>query len=623
MRWRCRRQVRRAVLIILPILALGEFFALYPIPLLPHNPAVAAEGRTYGPRPGFPVVLVMGETADAKTFRQADWSGAWANTLVQEISGCSVISVSRVDDDLLQDTSLLVLSRSASGQLAGTQVASLEKWVMRGGLAIVEQQSNTLSNLTGVSVAGVGEAWSPARVTKVAGSAQEWADLTLMPLVTSCMTLSKRADDTTVAMEMDDQPVVLVRHIGEGAVCTYLFDVGQQLTALQQGVPSKGFRVVDKRGAGGIVDAPDLICSSGPLDCSIPFADVLERWMVGLLEDIRAIPRMWYYPYDYDGAVAITHDEDWFGDASSFVTEHEKASNYSSTFFMIARGPLTSQGLDIMSGLGADIQIHWNREMLRWRDKAVRRWFVVFTRGDGSLRKQIRVLEEKLGGKGEVSLCRIHRLSWGGRYTRPYRIMEAAGVKLDSTLGPAGKTGRGYLFGTGLPFHPIDTNGKLFSLLEVPFQIQARYSGVDRSYIGDLLRNSSVRYHEIITALYHPSDLVEGSPVTEDWYVFHELARQENHWMITLSDLVGWWTARQAVEIGNVKWNGTSLSYDCAATLDRMAIIVPLSHNGLAISSIFVDSGPAQATRTISLQGRQYVLVRIDQGRHFISVVYR
>jgi len=596
-------------------LAVICLLALYPIPLTPVESAHHALGSIIKERSGFPAVLLVGDVTAGSDFPSTDWTYAWLDLLEQEICGCSTVPLSSINSSLLQETKLLVVAASASSELNEHACSRLADWVKDGGALFVEQPSNALSTVTGVQIDASAE-WTPNHVATLYDKSQLVSDLLRnMPLDTSCLRLYQRSDDCAVVMEMDDAPVAFRRPLGTGVVVTLLFDLGRQLTALQQGVPDQGFRVLDKRGAPGLIDPTDLILSTQSLECWIPYADVLERWVVSLVEDYVPVPRIWYFPGTYDGVVAMTHDEDWFGDASSFVSLQESLDNCSSTFFVIPRGPITPNGLMNISGYGGDIQIHWNREKGRW--------MAVFTKGDGSLAAQLTVLENKLEYNSDVSICRIERLRWGSDYTKPFRIMEDQGIQLDSSYGSAGRTGKGYMHSTGLPFHPIDTNGKPFSLWELPFQIQARYSGIDLSYIRGLVHNSTSIFHQVINALYHPIDLVEGSPSREDWLGFVGIARDENHRMMTLSAFLGWWEDRTSTNLSKMRWAGNVLSYTCECRSDELSAMVPSSIGDLTVQEVEIDGQRASHARGILLQGRPYLLVQLGRGSHQLDAVYR
>jgi len=411
---------------------------------------------------------------------------------------------------------------------------------------------------------------------------------------------------------MGGRPAVTVRPLGKGNVLCVLFDISRQLLTLQQGKPSPGFRVSNLRGHSKVYDTPDLAASDSMVGSTTPFADVLERLLAATIESCIPLPRPWYFPYEYDGVGLMTHDEDWFGDKSIFVSEEEASQNYSSTFFIIPSGPTTREGLKKMQELGTDVQIHWNRE--------TNRWLIVFKKAEGSLKKQVEVTEEKSGKR--PTICRIERLRWGRSYTRPFRIMEAQGLALDSSYGPAGHAGKGYLFGTGLPFHPVDTNGLPFKIYELPIQVQVRYSGANASFIALLMNQSRCRYHEAINVLYHPADLLEGQPARYDWLQFSQIARQNNHALMTMSEFLQWWRDRRSITLSDLVWNGTVLRFRCLMPRDHCAVFVPMHFSGRTIRSVEIDSAPATSSRLVAVQGVDYLLIRLDRGDHLASIGY-
>jgi len=594
----------RITVSLLLVLIMGNSLALYPLPLPVVDPAPKSVSSTGSVQS--PVLFVHDVASRGASFDEMDCFLGWANLAEQEFCSWSLCPPEDLSVDKLEEVSLLVVSRSASKHLVDAELVL--GWIRDGGVMIVDRPVSGM-DLTGLST---GEVRIPENVTWAwAPAASGYGILTGMPLRTECVNAENVSDDVSVFMEMDGRPVVLGREYGEGAVISFLFDLGRQLVALQQGVPDRGFKVRDRRGAESVIDSTDLLLDDSLIENDVPFADVLERWVVALVESFRPMPRVWYFPELYDGIASMTHDEDWFGDESCFICCFENESNYSSTMFVIPQGPVTADGLDSMHEMGSDIQIHWNRETSRW--------MLFFLKGDGSLESQIETLEDKHGG--EVEICRIERLRWGGHYTEPFRIMEAQGIVLDSTLGSAGHTGRGYSFGTGLPFRPLDTNGAPFRLLEVPFQIQARYSGADSSYLELLLNQSRDVYHEAITILYHPVDLVEGQPSRADWMEFHRIADKYNHVKMTLSELHEWWELRSTCGLDGFEWSDSTMRFTVHSPSPDISIMIPDSFRGNLVREVDLD-GIGVETDRVSLVGVDYLLLGIPLGEHEVTVSY-
>ncbi len=592
---------------LLCLLVVGNLLSLYPVKI----PAINAQLKGNGSflEGNFkPTVLVIGSRMDGTDFESTDWCYQWANLLEQETGGLSIASPEMIGPEFLENISLVVITGAGAGDKY--DISALRTWVEAGGVLIVEFPAGKLLELGGLEKLD-DPTWIPNEISGAENDGLE--RIGDIPLYTNCQSISP-VEGTVIKMSMDGEPVVFLREMGKGGVISFAFDVGRELTVLQQGIPDDGFRVVDKRGSEGIVDSTDLLASTEHMVSDIPYADLLERWIISLVEEIRPMPRPWYFPFQHDGVVTMTHDEDWFGDESCFVLEEERKSDYNSTFFIISKGPVTDEGLERMNNLGGDIHIHWNRE--------VHRWLMVFRRGEGSLEDQIEVLEDKLSDPGGVSLCRIERLRWGNHYTRPFRIMEAQSIALDSSLGSAGRTGKGYMYGTGLPFHPLDTNGEPFSLYELPFQIQAQYSGINQIYIDELLENSRNCYHQVINALYHPCDLVEGQPSRRDWLVFDELARKHNHALFTLSEFVLWWKSRGRINVSGLQMDGEGLSFSCESPVNNSAIMLHLSSES-GDPSVYVNGETSSRKREVLVHGRRYLLIGLNQGRHEVKIDLR
>jgi hypothetical protein len=81
--------------------------------------------------------------------------------------------------------------------------------------------------------------------------------------------------------------------------------------------------------------------------------------------------------------------------------------------------------------------------------------------------------------------------------------MAATTIQLDSSYGPDYNC-RGYMFGTGYPFRPLDVNGLPFDLHELPYNHSEMESGVDGEYLRGLAERSASGDHTAIVSLFHP-----------------------------------------------------------------------------------------------------------------------
>jgi len=610
--WIRKGRVRqgRLITVMLLLLLSANGLALFPVTLPTLQSRLPAEGISTPNLSGL-VGLVAGiPNTTAQSFDSYCSSLNWINFLEQEFGGFSIYS--SVEKALDSDPRVLIVSSTKVRELGYGNSRHILEWVSSGRTLVVELPENVSFEITGIEMRReYPSIQRKSSVVSIRLDSELGTETVTLPWQASIAPVVRCAD-VSVVLEVDGHPAVVKRRVGNGSIISLLFDLSKQLMVFQQGLPAQNLKLRNTRGHPDVLDAPDLVCCNEMFNSTLPYADIVERLLCQLLEQDSPVPRPWYFPYPFDGVALMTHDEDWFGDRSIFVSRKEASQNYASTFFIIPAGPITKHGLEKMKALGTDIQIHWNRE--------TRRWLVLFKKLDGSLRKQIQLTEEKTGKR--PTLCRIERLRWGKCYTRPFQIMEAQGILLDSSYGPAGHRGKGYLFGTGLPFHPIDTNGLPFKIYELPILVQVRYGGANASFISLLMNQSRYRFHETINVLYHPADLVEGQPAREDWLQFSAIARQNNHALMTMYGFLEWWQARRSIIIKDVAWNGTRLGFRCVAPRDDCAVLVPLAFGGRTASSVETDSNHHPDTRVVTLEGKKYLLVHLGRGDQFASIRY-
>lgn len=494
----------------------------------------------------------------AESFDDGDFSKNWFCTVEKEIGIYKIFSL-QDDPDFFFDTRFPVIATASVNNPPDNFINGAKRFLQKGGTIIIEMPSSIWSEI--LEEDGNAEVFnkelSNAVIAKVEGiNLLDGIDEEILPppfssflketpINTRLMRIPLNCQ-SEVLLTIDGAPGIIRKKSGSGFIVFLLFDMGMLLVSLKQGVPS-GKTTALKKKSGRIpfvVETQDLTAHKSLLQSPHPYADILEKYFFAILECASSFPRLWYFPFQYDGVFLMTHDDEKRGyKKSKYMIEEEISRGYCSTFFVICDSKVKERWQEaknyVESGM-LDIQWHWNR----FPDN-----IKVF-----SPQEQISYYESIPNVR--LHACRLHFLNWGRNYTRPFQIMESLGVKLDTSYGP--NQGKGYLFGTGLPYHPIAVDGSSFSLWELPFHTQEDWSGVDLAFIEKLLQQSRESYHSVVVPLFHPHKTALGKG-RELWLGSFAAAEKQNHWITTFTKFGVFYENRCKIEI-NINSNGKVFS---------------------------------------------------------------
>ncbi len=402
-------------------------------------------------------------SSSKNTFYQQNWSTAWINTLEQEIGS---FSVSDNPNDIKDKKGIIV-----SSSVQDINSRDIKKNVEKGKTVIIEKPNKEVASYFDV------------KITKKDVKARKITSGILKGLPLNCKIdiISSRGFKTL--MEIDNKPAIISKNLGKGKLIFILFDYCTQLVSLQQGVPKKNYLVGHRYGLFGITEPADMIYNKQFLDNRVPYADVLEKFIINLLN----VPKWGKLPSGYSSAIVISHDEDYCDERFTKMIKEEINMKITSTFFATPLNKISTKNLEYMIKNNIGIGVHWDKfpNELFFRKKS-----------SYDLFNQIKLLKTK------VISSRIHFLKWGDHYTNTFRLLIKNGIKVDSTYGI--NFGKGYIFSTSYFFHPIDTNGNLMPILELPFEIIEKRGNVDGGYIHDIIAKNNEEYHGVLCFNFHP-----------------------------------------------------------------------------------------------------------------------
>lgn len=543
----------------------------------------------------------IAETSRNNSFSSQDWSFAWANLLLQEVG---TFSVADTKNFAVNSQRVIILSKSVGDSLNESAIKKFQEFVKKGGILIAEKPSKNLEFLTGIIT---GSQIKARKISNLDENYREFSILKKMPLCTHIYGASfdKKLDNL---MSIDKKPAILKRTYGKGVIITICFDFGMQLTGMQQGKPLDNFVVKDKTSLRGVCESQDLVMGTSLEHNDYPFADILEKFILEIISRAQPIPRLWYLKDNYSGALIITHDEDYFGDKMGYMVKHEKKIKSKSTFFITPSKRLSSEVADLLDDKN-EFAIHWDRMPYSLHS-------LLKTKYDDEkeLKSQIGQLESTYGKK--IMSNRNHFLKWDDHYTNTFRILHKNNIKIDSSYGP--NSGKGYLFGTSFPFFPLDTNGKVIPLIEMPFHTQELRQGVTADYVEKLIKENNEKYHGVIILLFHPQKSLPGKKSRHVWLRSYEIARNNNQWITNCKEFYEFLNNRKDAVLTS-SFSSGKLNINVES--DGKTIMIPIHFGIRSLRNIKID-GKKTNYFTVKIINCAYGLTKIPSGQHALEITY-
>lgn len=584
-------------------------------------------------------LLLLPGPADSRvslknSFFERDWSGAWANFLMQEAGFFALARDDQFDASQLVGHRFVYLPSSLAASSLSKHSSSFKKYVEAGGTLVLEGQASNLFDFSGVRFS------SKTKILKALTQIEKnkWPG----PLVDSLMRLAfetqgwdleSSRDGLETILEMAGTPVFFRRRLGKGEVFLLGFDFGMLLVGLQQGIPVKGTRHLQKLfgtqfrlvqpadgSQGRVIEPEDLVLKAALLNNSVPWADLFERFLFKTITGRLPVPRWWYFPKGVTGALISSHDEEAVGPDPRLeaMLKEEKSRGVRSTLFVISNGPFEKRwgGNGILSrwaSEGTEIGLHWNRF------QKPRLKFRRFQGGwrEEPLHRQIKVLEEAV--KQPVRINRTHYLALGTRYGDHFKSLSSHGIPFDSTYGP-NQGGRGYLFGTGYPYYGITWEGFSSGVLELPFHIQETWGGANLDFLKLLISESDKNFHQAVVMNFHPHYRVLEQEGGELWLGGLDFAREQKQWMPSMGEFFEFFKARCESPVRMQGEGRQHVSVD--AKRDDLALSFPArAADGRKLGEVRVDGCKVEMTE-IQNAWLPEMIVPVPQGEHRVEVFY-
>jgi len=601
----------------------------------------ASEARTEGSRPpdrtegDILLLLPDAPAARAESFDSLDCSYGWYNSLWQHFGSFATALSRNLSPEFLAGRNVVIVPRRVAREMPSNGISALASFARDGGQVVLEQPGDGWERLTGISTSG--DVRPAQHITSVEGLGVHGRMRTHLPDVplTGSLQPSPALDpwpEGRALLDVDSQPGLTAKRLGDGIVYTFLFEFGCTITALQQGEPTSDMRFEPSSPA-SLQPTAKRVASEEMLTANVPYADLLEQAIFNRLSEFRPLPRLWMYPGSRAGALLQMHPTPDRLRPSLGYLDYARRQDGRSTLF-VASDRISSTEFGIARQTGADLGMLWVRGLDR--PKAIETVGLGALRPyarELSLKQQKRQFDTRSGSSNDVRLVRTEGATHLDAWSRTFQQLAAADLGVDASFGPTGEDRHGYLFGTGFPFYPVDRRGLPLPVFEQPFVLEG--PNLNRKRLAEMLRNSNNYYHQSL-AVSIPSDAMQTNPSPGILLAYRdvfELADNHRHWVTSVGDFIDFLSARRRSVLTS-QWDpdkrrltiSVNLLGARVPSLEEGAfpgVAVPRAHDNEEIDRIVVDGGDFPRRQLASSGPGHERIIELPPGRHTVSVFYK
>ena len=617
----------------------------HPITIAAGDPELQGRPTSVEGRGDILVVLSEAGALAAGQNGEPDRSWVWVDLFAQEVGPVTTVQLADLTPEILQSHRTVVMTRSTAWDpTADDHLDHLETFAANGGMLALELPTGLIRARFGADGAG---GWRRAdAITAAEGVPPDvMEDIRSVPLLTRYLGSTSPAQDAETLLAIDGAPVIYDRRVGSGDVIVFDFEVGAQISRMQQGTPDRDGRARPRR-HGQPLRTFDLASTPALLSSTIPYADLLERYIAHAVIGFRnPLFSLWPYPDGTRGAVVTSHDSRRHAGRPLWMSIHERSLGARSTTFVAA----PSGTVEEMAPF-PDAEFVGHAAML-WvlepEEEDLYRRYGLFgfhpVRQTLTLVGQLERLEELLGDDADVRGVRIWDSRWTERATDPYRVMDAAELRYSTTYSPAPGGPPGYIFGTCQPYTPLDVSGNPFRLQEVPICFANPETDQELELFDEALTNAAedVWAVHILTS----ADRFIERPDLHSFDIWRDALRYadaNDMWVGGAGELVSFRRRRSntalnviSTEISSTDADGEPRVVEYTVEVETsgrgQVLMIPDAYHGLTFDQATRGGPEAQLydvagqveTETVTYLGRQVRLLPLNPGFTTVGIRYR
>jgi hypothetical protein len=561
---------------------------------------------------GHPVLLVV-DFASLKASRpralEERWADLeWSNILTQGFGGCDIADLADLED-VLDERELVVVGRRTALRLSPLQIRVLADRVDQGLEVLIEAPDSSLCKEFGLELAAVerrqklpwprpvvamGDLLPPLRPEAIAVA---WTRLRYAPA------LLAQQDRPRIQLSLDGRPMGWVRERGEGAWIVLALDFAELCTRLRQGAPSSDLRLREHTDTIE-PSTQDLAASRELLTADDAWVDAWVEGICGAALTRTPMPRISTVSWAADGWLLLGEE---LTEPESPLVRESNARTLPVSVFALAPPPGS-----VARSAGASLLARWPGPTL-FADRARNKTHDI---GLGSIHpfarppsifEQTEALTRSTGAAPRTN--RNLLALWSATPDRCFEEILGAGIEIDTSFGPA-PAGAGWLFGSGVPFAPVATNGLAFALTEIPLHARITDQPLDVRLIERWMRRNARGGASPIQLAF---DSRRGGLKPAEAAELATLADRNRYAVTTPEELVEWWKLRSQVVL-RTKPTDEGVEITIGEIPDAgIAVLVPVRWRNRSLAGWDADWGLARSRKTQRFD-RGYRLLELGAG---------
>lgn len=613
-----------------------------------------------------PILLIMNDQTDNPF-------GAYLSEILRAegINCFQTVLLSTVDSNILERFDIVLL---AEGQVNNNQADLLKNYVAKGGRLVAMRPAEQLASLFGLERAAGNSTEGYLQVNPDHVASQGISPETLQfhgtadhYYLAGAQAIAWLATDTQTKT---DFPAVTIHHHEQGWAALWAFDLARSVAYTRQGNPALANVAAEEWNG---IRACNMFKDWLDLDrITIPQADEQQRLLVNLVsllsQEVRPLPRLWYFPGAAAGMFVATsdwHANPHYGaaDLMKLVEQRQghvtfyytptpgsdwRRANKRAAFFLASipgLGDSVDNLIDAPSpSMVADLRA-------RGHKFALHPYVDEYSIEPGLEKGWHRYWREFTGyGYGPVPpTARTHRVIWTG-WVESARVQASYGIRMNMDYyhwGPlfrskAGDWLWGHFTGSGRPMRFVDEQGRMLNIYQQLTQLAddhwlnlhwggvAKLSAEACVEISKLMLDNSLANFCVTAANLHVDPFTAG----EQWR--NEAARWVEGTLDYAVELgIPIWSteawldfteARHDVDFKEIEWNptGKRLSFQMTSSATsgvELAVMIPLNHGKAKLAQVEVDGKLLKlGERTVG--GVTYGWVSVPPKTHQIVATY-
>lgn len=575
------------------------------------------------------VLLILPETQEiAESWTTFDFSFAWYNFLSQSMGAFSIALTGEIVSP--PKAQIIVVPQRSAEKMSKVQIEAIAQAVERGATLLIEMPPPSWSALTGVK-RRVKVSATIKHLTDAQNSLlpPKWRDHLLnTPLDMQAMRLemldAEPLPPQSLLLELDGAIAHYRRSVGTGQVFVLAFNMGQVITAMQQGHPGESFLLETDN------DPPtvsDLVMSEKLRRATVPYVDLLKTHIISALAYMAPMPMLWPFPNEHRSALLLTHETGSFDERILALADDEKNQNVRSTWLVTA-SLIDPKTLKEKHAEQFDMGVAFLRPPM---GRIFRKYGFSFFEPvaiESNIVGQKNTVAQRLGST--PSSCKIASSQWPGEYTTTFRYLAYARCQIDLTYAPVEPEEYGYLFGSGFPFLPIERNGLPLPTYELPALIsdEADLESIPPDAALKLLTESESTYHEPVRVHFN-AEIMRKRPsylTLKTWIDLLKASQEQHIWTTTVKQFMYHYTLRKQAHLHYTFEQPTKV-LNVKATLPdapfQFTLSLPRKTQYGTLHDVWIDKKALDISETKVTGDGLFALFGVGSGEHLIQAQYQ